>query len=112
MTTKLRVVCEIGFALFVSWLVLEISINDSMLTYLIVGIAVVFIPVWLFAIFGTDMLSLQTSTQSSRCLTRGEIGILIMLIAVSLSDSGGGFLLGLAFVFFGFLVRLSTTRID
>ncbi|MFW9832620.1 MAG: hypothetical protein ACFFEK_01365 [Candidatus Thorarchaeota archaeon] len=111
-TTNLRIACELGFALFVWWMALEITMDELLLKYLIIGIAIIFVPIWLFAMFGTDALYPQSTMSQRSYFTRGEAGLTIMLLSVGFSDAFREPIISSAFVLLGFLVRLSAIRKD
>lgn len=105
----IRVLSEIGVALSMSWVVLEVLMNDQnnpLLIYMIVGIGVIFVPIWLFAFLGTDLLSTTYTPQHRTCFNRSDIGWNLMIVAF-FSITFRNLLLSLSFVFLGLLLRLS-----
>ncbi|MFW9963772.1 MAG: hypothetical protein ACFFCX_09425 [Candidatus Sifarchaeia archaeon] len=106
---SLRLACEIAFALFVTSLAADIVIEDPSAKTFIIGILLIFGPIWLFAIIGTNILTLR-SPHTSTFLNRADIGILITVLGISAADAFSNLLFALVFIYLGLFIRLSTLK--
>jgi len=105
-----RILNEIGLASLMSWAVLAFIINDQnnpLLLYMIVGIGIVFVPIWLFAFFGANLIYTLHQTRPNRWFNKGDIGLWIIIWAFFITVAFRNSILGLSIVFLGLLFRLS-----
>jgi len=105
-----RILNEIGLALLASWVVLAFIINDQnspLLLYMIIGIGIVFVPIWLFAFLGTNLVYTLPSTQSNRWFNKGDIGLWIISSTFFFMIMFRNLILIFFIVFLGLFFRLS-----
>lgn len=104
----LRIISEIGFTLFITWMALDLAFGGSTWNFMLFSILILFVPIWLFAIFGTDMIT-EVHYDPKEFFNEAEVGIIVMLLGAMTA----GFtdpVLSVLIIFCGLLIRFDWLR--